>query len=79
MAEIVMIQCDNPKCQAVGRSESENISPKKRPQKYAPPYGWILVGQIGHFGSGPYVKQLTVCGIDCLLPAVQSAFDSVER
>jgi hypothetical protein len=68
--EVTKIKCDNPACKAIDESESDEI-PTRRTKPLLPPYGWIHAPTIGPFGSGPYIKNLIVCGVPCLVPAYE--------
>lgn len=76
MSEHIVIRCDNPTCESIGESESEQGT---RRGKLAPPFGWIQVPNIGFYGCGPYIKNLVVCGKTCLLPAFEHEVQWAER
>jgi hypothetical protein len=67
--EVTKIKCDNPACKAIDDSESDDIPGRRKP--LLPPYGWIHTQSIGPFGAGPYIKNLIVCGVPCLVPAYE--------
>ena len=67
MAVISMIGCDNDECRSVGLPEEGGTA--KRPR---PPYGWMQISG-GWYATGPYFKNLVVCSIECVAPAMALA------
>jgi hypothetical protein len=69
-----VIQCDNSNwCGETGPPEWMS----KNGRKWSPPYGWISA-TASIQGPGPTVS-VEVCSTDCLLPAIQLAFENAIR
>ena len=71
MAEVLMIKCDNPKCESVGYPEhvpGQYGQRKKRGEKVVGPYGWHQ-GDGWCVGSGPNYSYMA-CSNECVGPAI---------
>jgi len=70
-----MFECDNPKCENVGRPEW--VPPPRSKKLPAPPYGWLTVEGY-YMGSGPSAR-VVVCSDECLAPAWEYAIEEIRR
>ncbi len=70
--KVELVQCDNPKCNSLGKPEyiEEDGS-------HNPPYGWIFL-KGGFFGSGPCIK-IEVDKIQCIRGAVTRAIKEAKE
>jgi hypothetical protein len=66
--KVSRVRCDNPNCESVEVPEWET----KR--SYEPPYGWIRLTAMFK-GTGPFLKNVDVCSIECISPAIQLQAD----
>ena len=70
MTEVLMIKCDNPKCENVGLPEfvPGRESPKRKGQEVMAPYSWHQ-GSGFLMGCGPSYKYMA-CSNECVGPAI---------
>lgn len=72
MAEVTLIQCDNPLCKKMGQSESDPPPPKGSKKALLPPYAWVVLSG-SFFGCGPDFKNVVTCSVECVESAIREA------
>lgn len=76
-----MVECDNPKCNVIGKAEWPDTFLKEEELKgvesVSPPYGWPVV-RVDYFGSGPTVN-VVACQNKCIGPAIDAELERMER
>ena len=80
VAEILMIECDNPECESVGTPEHVpgEFGRKKKDDKVMGPYGWHQ-GDGWLVGCGP-AYTYHACSGSCVGPAIEHVlYEARER